>query len=76
MVYTLDSVPAARVRRDASGAPVPRAVITADGAALGPGPCTYDAASDTGVLLVSTDFALSAFAPRNHFSRRATGIHW
>lgn len=74
LAYEVEDLASARVRRDASGRAVPRLVLTADGTGLGPGLCTYDAASDVGVLLVITDFDLSVTPPRLVFSLRATGI--
>jgi len=73
VVFSFEDFAAGRLRRDASGEPVTRAVITADGNGLGPGLCTYDANSDTGVLLVITTFQDNPFDAE--FSLRATGIH-
>ena len=49
--------------------------LTAYGTGIGPGLCSYDAASETGVLLVITDIDPSASPPRFVFSLRATGVH-
>lgn len=75
VVYDVEDLATARLRRDASGAPIARAVITADGNGLGPGLCTYDAASETGVLLVITRFDLDATPPSLAFTMHATGLH-
>ncbi|MFO0712107.1 MAG: sialidase family protein [Sandaracinus sp.] len=75
VAYELEDLASARVRRDADGHAIPRVRITADGTVFGPGLCTYDAASESGVLLVITDFDLSISPPRLRFSLRATGIH-
>ncbi len=75
IVYTVDDLARARVRRDGRGHAVPRAVITADGNGLGPGLCTYDARSETGVMMVITRFDLGAKPVDIVFSLRATGVH-
>ncbi len=75
VVYTVDDLARARVRRDNRGHAVPRAVITADGNGLGPGLCTYDAKSETGVMMVITSFDLRSKPVDIVFSLRATGIH-
>jgi hypothetical protein len=59
--------------RDGNGVAVPRTVITSDGNGLGPGLCTYDANSDTGVLLVIT--TVTNNGTDIEFSLRATGVH-
>jgi hypothetical protein len=59
--------------RDTSGVAVPRTVITADGNGLGPGLCSYDASSETGVLLVIT--TVTQGGTDIEFSLRATGVH-
>ena len=63
--------PSIRALRDAAGVAAPRLIITADGNGLGPGLCTYDPASSTGVLLVITTFSNNDI----EFSLRATGMH-
>ena len=75
VVYDVDDLAFGRVRRDAGGGAVPRLRLTADGTGLGPGMCTYDAASDAGVLMVITDHDPAAVPPRLVFSLRATGVH-
>lgn len=75
VVYEVEDFETARVKRDADGRAVPRATITADGNGLGPGLCTYDAASETGVLLVMTRMDTKSMPPDILFSLRATGVH-
>ena len=75
VVVEVEDLARARVRRDASGAPVRRVNLTAYGTGIGPGLCSYDAASETGMLLVITDIDPSASPPRFVFSLRATGVH-
>ena len=50
-------------------------MITADGNGLGAGLCTYDAKSETGVMMVITSFDLCPKPVDIVFSLRATGIH-
>ena len=73
VVFDFDDLSAASLVRDASGRAIPRTIITADGNGLGPGLCTYDANSETGILLVITTVQQSPFDAE--FSLRATGIH-
>jgi len=73
IVFDIDDLATASVVRDATGQAIPRTIITADGNGLGPGLCTYDANSDTGILLVITTFLENPFD--SEFSLRATGIH-
>ena len=70
IVLEVEDIATAKMRR-AGGKLVRRAVITADGNSIGPGLCTYDKDSTTGVLLdiVTQDGA------NVEFSLRATGIH-
>lgn len=75
IVFTFDNFAAASISRDNAGVAIPRAIITADGNSLGPGLCTYDANSDTGVLLVITTVTGSGPTTDIEFSLRATGIH-
>jgi len=75
VVYSFDDLATASIARDASGVAIPRAIITADGNGLGPGLCTYDANSDTGVLLVITTVTGSGASTDIEFSLRATGVH-
>lgn len=75
VVLEVEDLPGARVRRHAEGSPFVRAVLTADGNGLGPGMCTYDAASETGALLVITRFELASDPPDLLFSLRRTGFH-
>lgn len=73
VVFEIEEIEAARVKRDTSGAALPRSIITGDGSGLGPGLCTYDAASETGVILVIPTLATDPLDAT--FSMRATGIH-
>lgn len=75
VVLEVEDLAAARIRRQPDGSPLVRAVLTADGNGLGPGLCTYDAASETGVLLVITRFDLASDPPQLVFSLRRTGFH-
>lgn len=73
VVFEFSDFATGTLLRDNSGVAVPRTVITADGNGLGPGLCSYDANSDTGVLLVIT--TVSQNATDVEFSLRATGVH-
>jgi hypothetical protein len=75
VVLELEDVAAARVRREPDGAPHVRYRLSAEGNGLGPGLCTYDAASETGVLMVSTRFDVASTPPVVGFSIHATGVH-
>jgi hypothetical protein len=75
VVLEVEDLGAARIRRQPDGSPFVRAVLTADGNGLGPGMCSYDAASETGVLLVITRFDLTSDPPDLLFSLRRTGFH-
>ncbi len=75
MVFSFDDFATASIARDTNGVAIPRAIITADGNSLGPGLCTYDAESDSGVLLVITTVTGSGAATDVEFSLRATGVH-
>ena len=75
IVFTFDDFATASIVRGTNGVAVPRAIITADGNSLGPGLCTYDANSDTGVLLVITTVTGSGAATDVEFSLHATGVH-
>ena len=75
IVFSLDDLATASIARDTNGVAIPRAIITADGNSLGPGLCTYDAESDSGVLLVITTVTGSGNALDVEFSLRATGVH-
>jgi len=74
-VFSFEDFATASIARDTNGVAIPRAVIIADGNSLGPGLCTYDANSDTGVLLVITTVNGSGAATDVEFSLRATGVH-
>ncbi len=73
IVYEFSDFASATLLRDGNGRAVPRVEITADGNGLGPGLCSYDANSETGVLLVIT--TVSQNGTDIEFSLRATGIH-
>ncbi len=73
IVFDFDDFAAATLKRDSNNVAIPRTVITADGNGLGPGLCTYDANSNTGVLLVIT--TVTNNATDIEFSLRATGVH-
>ena len=75
VVFSIANVASATIVRDNNGVAIPRAIITADGNSLGPGLCTYDANSDTGVLLVITTVTGSGATTDIEFSLRATGVH-
>ena len=73
MVFEFADFATAALRRDGTGVAIPRTVITADGNGLGPGLCSYDANSDTGVLLIIT--TITQNGTDIEFSLRATGVH-
>ncbi len=75
MVFSFDDFATASIARDPNGVAIPRAIITADGNSLGPGLCTYDANSDTGVLMVITTVTGSGSSTDVEFSLHATGVH-
>ena len=75
IVFSFDDFATASIARDTNGVAIPRAIITADGNSLGPGLCTYDANSDTGVLLVITTVTGSGATTDVEFSLHATGVH-
>ena len=66
-------ITAAQVRRDTTGDPLKLATISGEDGTIGPGLCTYDASSQTGVLMVL--HAQTQNPPETVFSLRATGIH-
>lgn len=74
-VFSFSDFATAAIARDTNGVAIPRAVITADGNSLGPGLCTYDANSNTGVLLVITTVTGSGATTDVEFSLHATGVH-
>jgi len=73
IVYEFDNFATGQLKRDSNGVAIPRTIITADGNGLGPGLCSYDAQSETGVLLVIT--TVTNNATDIVFSLRATGVH-
>jgi len=73
VVYEFENFATGELKRNNSGVALARNIITADGNGLGPGLCTYDPASDSGILLVITTFT-NNFTDIE-FSLRATGVH-
>jgi len=73
VVFEIADIAMAQVRRDTGGQAVQLARITGDDASIGPGLCTYDAASETGVLMVLHIF--NEDPSDLEFSLRATGVH-
>ncbi len=73
VVFEFDDFAAGTLLRDGNGRAVPRTVISSDGNGLGSGLCTYDANSETGVLLVIT--TVTNNGTDIEFSLRATGVH-
>jgi len=73
VVLEVTDITAAQVRRDAAGDPLKLATITGEDSTIGPGLCTYDASSQTGVLMVL--HAQTQNPPETVFSLRATGVH-
>lgn len=73
VVFEFDDFAAGTLLRDGNGRAAPRTVISSDGNGLGPGLCTYDANSETGVLLVIT--TVTNNGTDIEFSLRATGVH-
>ena len=75
VVFEFEDFASASLTRDPNGVALPRTVITADGNGLGPGLCTYDANSDTGVLLIITTVTGTGTNTDIEFSMHATGVH-
>ena len=73
VAFEITDIATAQVRRDAGGQAVQLARITGDDDSIGPGLCTYDPASQTGVLIVL--HILNADPFDIEFSLRATGVH-
>ncbi|MEX0684296.1 MAG: sialidase family protein [Dehalococcoidia bacterium] len=73
VVFEISDLASAEVYRDASGDAVPLALISGDDPTFGPGACTYDPASETGILMHVHDYTASPFAME--FSVRETGVH-
>lgn len=71
VVVTFDDFSTGTLQRAANGSLTERAIITAQGNGLGPGLCTYDPNSNTGVLLVITTFDMDGI----EFSLHRTGVH-
>jgi hypothetical protein len=72
-VFEITDIATAQIQRDAAGHAVQLARITGDDGSIGPGLCTYDASSETGVLIVLHIFNENPFDLE--FSLRATGVH-
>jgi len=78
IILQVEDLPSARLRRDATGHLLQRAVLSGDGDVVGPGLCTYDALSDTGVIVTLWDVqppAAVGAPPRVTLSLHATGVH-
>ena len=79
VVFAFADVAAGRLQRERDRRLITRALLTADGNGLGPGLCTYDPHSETGILLVIT--TVRPNDPLDHriknveFSLRQTGVH-
>ncbi|MCH7809463.1 MAG: exo-alpha-sialidase, partial [Chloroflexi bacterium] len=73
VVFEITDIAAAEVGRDAAGNAVQLAWITADDPIFGPGACTYDPQSETGVLMHVHDYVEDPFDME--FTVRATGVH-
>ena len=70
----LESLDPPRLKRNAAGPPIVRADLrSSDSTGLGPGLCSYDPASETGILFVRTEIDLAK--PEAIFSLHETGIH-
>jgi hypothetical protein len=72
-VFEVTDLEAAAVRRETSGEPAVLASITGEDDTIGAGLCTYDAASDTGVVMVL--HSVTSNPVEVVFSMRATGVH-
>jgi len=72
-VLEIADITKASVRRDLAGNPEKLYEITGEDPILGPGLCTYDAASATGVMMVLHKYTPSPFDME--FSLRATRVH-
>ncbi len=70
VVLEIDDLATARMRRDVDGKLFRRATLTGSTLGIGPGLCTYDRESSTGILM-----DLTITSPILAFSLRATGIH-
>ena len=70
VVLEIADLATAQMRRDSDGTLFRRATITGSQLGIGPGLCTYDRESSTGILM-----DLTITSPILAFSLRATGIH-
>jgi hypothetical protein len=73
LAFEITDITAAEVLRDGAGKAVQLASITGEDSTIGPGLCTYDANSETGVLMVLHILNTNPFDLE--FSLRATGVH-
>jgi hypothetical protein len=73
VVYEITDITTPSVLRDGAGKAIPLATITGDDDTIGPGLCTYDPASETGVMMVLHILNPDPFDLE--FSLRATGVH-
>jgi hypothetical protein len=73
LVFEITDITTAELLRDGDGKAVQLAHITGEDDAIGPGLCTYDANSDTGVMMVLHVLQTNPFDLE--FSLRATGVH-
>ena len=72
IVFEFEDFSTAQLKRNASRIPLANNIITAD-SNMEKGLCTYDAASDTGIIMVLTE--ISQGGTEVEFSMRATGVH-
>jgi len=72
VVFEFDDFSNAQVKRNANGKSLARNIITADSSREG-GLCSYDAASETGIIMVLTNVTQNGTDVE--FSMRATGVH-
>ena len=75
VVFEVEDLARAEIARDRDGMAIPRAILTAEGNGLGPGLCTYDPNSETGVLMVVPTFDVRPDGLDIVFSLRATAVH-
>jgi len=71
VVLEVEDLTTAKMKRDASGALVKRAVLTGAGNGIGPGLCTYDRDSSTGILMTLVQVTGNEI----EFSLHRTGLH-
>jgi hypothetical protein len=73
IAYEVTDLANAEIARDMAGDAIPIATITADDQIVGPGACTYDPASETGILMHVHEVTLDPYDVE--FNVRATGVH-